>query len=108
MNQYGFSTGIAGLSYLGLGVGFLAGVIVQGRMSDRMMKQRAVARGGEAKPEDRLPLMAYMAPCIPIGMFWYGWTVDKQTQWIVPIIGTVFVGVGFIFILVRVQILVKE
>lgn len=99
-DQYGFSVGISGLSYIGLGVGMMGGVIVQGRLSDRIMKSREAARGGERRPEDRLVMMAYMAPSLPIGLFWYGWATEKQVHWIVPILGTVFVGVGFICILV--------
>ncbi|KAJ9145091.1 Major facilitator superfamily [Pleurostoma richardsiae] len=96
--QYGFSTGTAGLAYIGMGVGMLSGVISQARFSDRIMKQRA-AKNGRSKPEDRLPLMAYMAPVTPIGMFWYGWSANEHTHWIVPILGTFFVGVGFTFAL---------
>jgi MFS family permease len=99
-DQYGFSVAISGLSYIGLGVGMLGGVIVQGRLSDRIMKSREAVRGGERRPEDRLVMMAYMAPSLPIGLFWYGWATEKQVHWIMPILGTVFVGVGFICILV--------
>ncbi|TVY65820.1 MFS transporter prlG [Fusarium oxysporum f. sp. cubense] len=102
-DQYGFSVGISGLSYIGLGVGMVGGVIVQGRLSDRIMKSREAARGGERRPEDRLVMMAYMAPSLPIGLFWYGWATEKQVHWIVPILGTVFVGVGFICILMSVM-----
>ena len=30
----------------------------------------------------------------PIGLFLYGWTVEVRTHWIVPIIGTSFIGFG--------------
>ncbi|EXA29113.1 hypothetical protein FOVG_19345 [Fusarium oxysporum f. sp. pisi HDV247] len=32
-------------------------------------------------------------------MFWYGWSADAKTHWIVPIMGSTFVGIGFIFIM---------
>jgi len=37
----------------------------------------------------------------PVGLFWYGWTVQKGVHWIVPIIATVPVGFGFMIILVH-------
>lgn len=98
--QYGFSTGITGLAYIGMGVGTLGGLIVQGKFSDKIMHQRAAKRGGDVKPEDRIPLMAYFSWSIPVGMFWYGWSADAKTHWIVPIMGSTFVGIGFIFIMV--------
>jgi len=33
---------------------------------------------------------------VPIGLFIYGWTAEKHVHWIVPIIGTAFVGVGLL------------
>ncbi|KAH7109498.1 putative MFS multidrug transporter [Dactylonectria estremocensis] len=97
--QYGFSTGITGLAYIGMGVGALGGLIVQGKFSDKIMHQRAAKRGGDVKPEDRIPLMAYFSWTIPVGMFWYGWSADAKTHWTVPIMGSTFVGIGFIFIM---------
>ncbi|KAI9162807.1 MFS transporter prlG [Paramyrothecium foliicola] len=96
--QYGFSTSTSGLSYIGLGAGMFIGVLVQSRLSDVIAIARASKRG-RSMPEDRLPLMAYMAPTIPVGMFWYGWGVEKEIHWIMPIIGTTFVGLGFVFIM---------
>lgn len=100
IGQYGWSVEVSGLSYIGLGLGMFSGVVVQAMVGDRMMKWLE-ARNGRSKPEDRLPLMALMAPTIPIAMFWFGWSADKHTHWIVPIIGTFPIGIGFVFTLVR-------
>ncbi len=48
------------------------------------------------KPEYRLLPTTYGAPCVPIGLFWYGWSAEACTHWIIPIIGTAFVGMGLI------------
>jgi len=48
------------------------------------------------KPEFRLPLMIPAAMLIPVGLFIYGWTARASIHWIVPIIGTSFVGMGMI------------
>jgi len=30
----------------------------------------------------------------PIGLFWFGWSIVGKIHWIMPIIGTVWIGVG--------------
>lgn len=97
--SYGFSPGIAGLSYLGMGVAMLAAVIIFSTTSDRL-RQWHQAKGMNG-PENRLALMAFFTPTIPVGFFWYGWAVDQLTPWIVPIIGTSFIGFGSMFVMVR-------
>lgn len=56
------------------------------------------------KPEYRLPLMIPGGLCVPIGLFWYGWTAEKGVHYVVPIVGTGFVGVGMIMVFVRITI----
>ena len=96
--SYGFSSGIVGLTFLGIGVGMMLGLAFFGVMSDRMLKKRAAS--GEMKPEYRLSLLFPGAVAIPIGMFIYGWTAEKQVFWLVPILGTAFFGLGLIGIFV--------
>ncbi|KAI5848516.1 benomyl/methotrexate resistance protein [Morchella snyderi] len=93
--QYHFSTGTVGLAYIGLGVGSLTGLIISGIFSDRILIAKK-KKYGVLKPEYRLIPMSYLAPCIPVGLFWYGWAAQAETHWIVPIIGTTFVGIGIL------------
>lgn len=90
--QYGFTEGITGLCYLGLGFGLMIALVFFGIMSDKLLKKQA--NGGEMKPEYRLPVMMYCTPILPIGFLWYGWSAQAQTHWIVPILGTVLIGFG--------------
>lgn len=92
MQQYKFSTGTVGLTYLGLGVGSFIGVGFAGYASDRLLKK--LSGTGGFKPEYRLPPLIPCAYFIPIGLFWYGWAADQHAHWIVPILGTVFIGIG--------------
>jgi MFS family permease len=92
---YGFSTGTVGLSFLGIGVGSLLGLGIFSSMSDRYVKKRAAqSESKEMKPEYRLQLLPYGAIIMPAGFFIYGWTAEKHVHWIVPIIGTMFIGIG--------------
>jgi multidrug resistance protein len=93
--QYGFSAATVGLAYLGIGCGSLFGLLIIGLVSDRILASLS-AKTGVMKPEYRLPPMAWGSPLIPMGLFWYGWSADKNVHWIVPIIGTSLVGMGLL------------
>jgi DHA1 family multidrug resistance protein-like MFS transporter len=49
---------------------------------------------GELKPELRLPPAFVGAFCIPICLFWFGWSGRASVHWIVPIIGTGWFSIG--------------
>jgi len=64
-NTYHFSPGTVGLTYLGIGLGSILGLLIFGSVSDRIVKAKSAA--GEMKPEYRLPPMIPGAWAIPIG-----------------------------------------
>ncbi len=93
-DQYGISSSNVGLVYLGIGLGQLAGLSIFGYYSDKLL--RKWAKGGELKPEFRLPLLWPGAFLIPAGLFMYGWSAEYKVHWIVPLIGTFIFGAGMI------------
>jgi hypothetical protein len=99
--QYGFSTSISGLVYLGLGVALVTSMflfnILNGRVQAARMKADGVQR---PRPEYRLLLMIAFSPCVGVGLFIYGWTAYYKVHWIVPIIGTAVIGFGAFFVIV--------
>ncbi|KAH8892747.1 MFS general substrate transporter [Thozetella sp. PMI_491] len=97
--QYGFSAGASGLTYLGIGIGSLVGLVAAGAISDPLMRALRARNGGEAKPEYRLPPMVIAGLLIPAALFWYGWSDYRQYHWIVPILGTGLLGVGIVLLL---------
>jgi MFS family permease len=99
---YGFDAGMAGLTYIGLGLGMVLGLVLFGILSDKLLGQKK----GETttKPEDRLILMKWIGPITPLGLFMYGWSAHYQTHWMVPILGTFIVGLGSLFIVIPGQI----
>ncbi|KAI0534773.1 major facilitator superfamily domain-containing protein [Xylaria digitata] len=99
--QYQFKAGAAGLSYLGLGVGFLIGLVGTGLTSDYIAKKEA--GGGEIKPESRLAPLLLGVLLVPAGLIWYGWSAEYKLHWIVPIIGTSFIGIGINLVWIPVQ-----
>ncbi|KAG0649113.1 MFS transporter cpaT [Hyphodiscus hymeniophilus] len=93
---YRFTTGTIGLAYIGTGVGCSLGTVITGWSTDRIMVH--LSKNGERKPEYRLPMMIPGAVAIPIGLFWYGWSSEKGVQFMMPIIGTVWFGMGLMMI----------
>jgi MFS family permease len=99
--QYHWDTGKDGLSFLGLGAGLVISLIIFGSISDRVLKSKAGK--GELKPEYRLLPMIPATIFISAGLFWYGWSAKAKTHWIVPILGTVFVGFGYLPVILCIQ-----
>ncbi|KAI0802809.1 major facilitator superfamily domain-containing protein [Xylaria sp. FL0064] len=62
---YGFSLGVAGLAYLGLGIGLISGLVLFATLSDKLLGQKR--DGTVARPEEGLILMKWFAPITPIG-----------------------------------------
>ncbi|QPC71685.1 hypothetical protein HYE68_002437 [Fusarium pseudograminearum] len=104
VKEYHFSSGSVGLAYLGLGVGSLIGLVISGATSDPLVNYLTKKNGGERKPEYRLPLMAAACLIVPAGLFIFGWTAEKRTHWIVPIIGTSFLGLGMIIVFMCISV----
>ncbi|KAL2819559.1 major facilitator superfamily domain-containing protein [Aspergillus cavernicola] len=103
-NQYGFSPGLTGLAYLGIGLGFFSGLIITATTSDKVLLKLASRNGGKLEPEMRLPALVFSACLLPISFFWYGWSADKKVHWIVPIIGMIPFGVGMMGVYMPIQI----
>jgi multidrug resistance protein len=92
---YHFSTGTVGLSFIGTCVGFGLALLVLATTSI-VIKQKAT------KPEHHIPLYLIVPICIclPAGLFLYGWTMDKDIHWIVPLFGTAMIGFAILGIFV--------
>jgi DHA1 family multidrug resistance protein-like MFS transporter len=90
---YGFNLGEEGLSFVGILVGALV-VIPPFFLYLYLVQEPQFNENGELKPEKRLPPAFVGAFCIPICLFWFGWTARRSVHWIVPIIGSGWFSVG--------------
>lgn len=90
---YGFSLGLSGLAFLGL---LIAAFIVLPPYCWYQYKyiEPKFNENGELKPEWRLPPSFIGAFCIPVCLFWFGWSSRPDVHWIVPIIGTGWFTIG--------------
>ncbi|KAI1821152.1 putative MFS multidrug transporter [Xylaria intraflava] len=103
VERYNWSIGISGLSYIGIGLGFLIGVLIIGSTSDRIMAKHTKRNNGIAVPEVRLKVSVYFSFLIPISFFWYGWSTNERVFWLVPILGLACFGLGMIGIFLPLQ-----
>lgn len=101
---YGFDPGVAGLAYLGLGIGMVLGLVLFSVLSDKLLGRKNGETAAAPRPEDRLILMKWFGPITPLGLFIYGWTAKYAVHWIAPIIGTFVVGLGSLFVVIPGQI----
>ncbi|KAI4627522.1 uncharacterized protein J4E87_004086 [Alternaria ethzedia] len=92
--QYGWHGGITGLSFLGLGIGSLIGQFTYIHYGNKVVHKH-MARG-DFRPEHRLKMMCIGGFFIPCGLFIYGWSVQYQTHFMVPIVATGIIGFGLL------------
>lgn len=89
----GFSTTLACLSLLALGVGLPLGVLT--RLRDHRMITRCEEKGVTPEPEQRIFGFCIAAPMLATGLWWFTWTIPPavtDVPWIVPTLALVFVG----------------
>ncbi|KAJ5381066.1 uncharacterized protein N7496_003494 [Penicillium cataractarum] len=93
----GWNPGVGGLSFLGIMVGMIIGIIctIPANLHYTKVQSRC---GGYAPPETRLIMCMPGAIAIPISQFWFAWTNYTSIHWIVCIIGTAPFGMGVILI----------
>lgn len=103
ISVYHWDTELAGLAYLGVGLGFMIGMVVVAKTSDSTVVRLTKANNGIYQPEMRLATCLFYSFFIPISFFWYGWSADKHAHWIVPILGLLPFGFGTIGIFTAVQ-----
>lgn len=106
--QYGFSTSVSGLPYVGLAVGFGVGVAITSAVSDRLALRLARRNGGMRKPEYRLPLMAWSCWVIPTALVLYGWAALYQVHFMVPIVAAGLAALGLQLIMLNAQVYLSE
>ena len=95
MDIYSFDLGQKGLAYLGLLVG---GIIAVPPMFLylRYRLEPQFNANGELRPEKRLPPAIVGSFLVPISLLMFGWTSRADIHWIVPIIGSSFLGSAYV------------
>lgn len=97
---YHFNLGQNGLAFLGLLVGALLSILPFVWYTRSIQEKQFNERGQIIKPEMRLPPSMVGAICLPICLFWFGWSARPDIHWILCICGTGFYSIGALLVLV--------
>ncbi|CCM05490.1 uncharacterized protein FIBRA_07711 [Fibroporia radiculosa] len=92
--QRGWSPGVGGLAFIGVGVGTTFGLLLTPIQNRLYWAAMARSPTGRAAPEERLYAPMFGAICLPIGMFWFAWTSSPHIFWLSPILAGIPFGIG--------------
>ncbi|KAK5100352.1 hypothetical protein LTS08_005101 [Lithohypha guttulata] len=95
--ERGWSRQIGSLSFLSMLVGILTSCAAIAIYSAKYYQPRYKARG-KVLPEDRLPPIMVGAICLPVGLFWFGWTASPSIPWVPQMVSGFFIGAGVMLI----------
>lgn len=94
--QWNFSTVATGLSFISIGVGYMIAWAITIPAISRNIKERLDNPDDErAQYESRLKILLWTAPCLPIGLFGFAWTIQgPPIHWIGSMIFAAIVGIA--------------
>ena len=94
--QWGFSTVQIGLAFIPIGIGYLIAWISFIPAIRRNIKERQNKPDDEkAQYESRLYWLLYLAPCLPIGLIGFAWTIQgPPLHWIGSMVFAAIVGIA--------------
>ncbi|KAG9310763.1 major facilitator superfamily domain-containing protein [Chiua virens] len=92
-----FNDQMTGLTFIGIGVGMLAGISTQ-PFWNKLFARESLKHDGNPPPEVRLIMGQVGAVLVPVGLFWLAFTTYPQVHWIAPIIASVPFGAGIYFV----------
>lgn len=106
--EYQMDMGVSGLTFIGVGIGLVLGVVFF-MLIDRLMffkKNPDGSRGNRdangnlipGKPENILFIGKIGSICLPISLFWLGWTGRNDIHWMCPTASGLPFGFGLILI----------
>ena len=97
----GWNLGVGALPFLGITIGVIIGVAIITYTSQTRYKRKMEANGGKPVPEERLVPMIAGAILLPIGLFWFAWTSNKNISWVPQVIAGVPIGAGIMMIFLQ-------
>lgn len=106
--QYGMGLGVSGLPFIAVGIGLLSGVVFyiiynnkvliplnpDGSRGIRNEKGQLIP----GTPKDILFVGKLGALCLPVSLFWLGWTGRSDIHWLCPTAAGILFGLGMILI----------
>jgi MFS family permease len=96
----GWSEGIGGLSFMGITVGIILGVVYA--IYDNNGRYMKLSRSKTATAESRLPPAIVGGVALPVGMFAFAWTNYPSIHWSVSIVLSAPFGFGCVLVILPV------
>ncbi|KAH6877106.1 major facilitator superfamily domain-containing protein [Thelonectria olida] len=94
--QWGFGTVAIGLTFIPIGIGYLiAWLLFIPAIRRNINERKAKPNDERAQYESRLWFLLYTAPCLPIGLIGFAWTIQgPPIHWIGSMIFAAIVGIA--------------
>ncbi|USW50538.1 Putative major facilitator superfamily, MFS transporter superfamily [Septoria linicola] len=90
---YEFNKSQLGLAYLAPALGFvITAFAIVIPYIDKIYDKLSERNDDDGQPEYRLPLANIGAVFLPLSLFVFGWTVQKETHWAIPLAAMIFFG----------------
>jgi MFS family permease len=96
----GWSPGIGGLGFVGIGVGSLIVIAAEPLIRRVINAHKHDPETGRPPPEASVSVICIGAMLLPIGQIWFSWTSIPHYHWILPILAGVPFGAGNIIIFI--------
>lgn len=96
IDRYHESKGISSLNYIAIAIGAAFAAQGGGHIMDLIWRRLRNRPNSTVSPEFRVPYMVPAVLLIPIGLFWYGWSVHARISWVMVDVG-VIIFTGGIF-----------
>lgn len=90
----GWSPGIGGLSYLGIGFGTLATIFLEPLLRAWIHSHPKDPKTGAVPPEASVKPITIGAILLAVGQIWFAWTSTPNVHWVVPILAGIPFGAG--------------
>ncbi|OOF98689.1 hypothetical protein ASPCADRAFT_42278 [Aspergillus carbonarius ITEM 5010] len=92
--ERGWSPGIGGLSFIGIGCGVLLTIACEPLFRIVINSHRKDPATGMVPPEAMASVVILGATLVAVGQLWFAWTCTPNVHWIVPILAGVPFGAG--------------
>ncbi|KAI9798383.1 MAG: hypothetical protein M1825_005367 [Sarcosagium campestre] len=101
-SQYrGWSPGISGLSFVGIGIGTMLGILVEPLLRRMIDSHRPDPDTGRAPPEAMVAVICMASVLAPAGQIWFAWTcVPTSVHWIWPLLAGIPFGAGNVWVFI--------
>jgi len=104
-DTYGFSEGLTGLAFIGIGIGLCIAslwipLIHHWAKRDLYKLQQTKGPSAKLPPEFRLWFAMFGAPAVPISLFWMGWTNYPSISYWSGLVASVVFGYGILCIFI--------